>query len=74
MVVLSTVQHGLVLTFNTPILPPRTLLPIALQGRDSLSQPYLYDLELVSAQAELDTRALLQSPCWIGVKQPVPIR
>lgn len=74
MVVLSTLKSGRVLKFFTPALPPNTLHITSLQGRERISQPYRFDVELVSPKADVDARAMLQNPALIGIKQGIPIR
>ena len=74
MVMLSSTLRGRVLRFQTPALPPNALLIATLSGREAISQPYSFDLELISTNLEIDFAGLLQQPVAVGIKQGVDVK
>ncbi len=74
MVMLSSTLKGRVLKFHSKALAANTLLVVSAEGREALSQPYRFDLELVSEKADIDSQAVLENPAFLGIKQGVAVK
>ncbi len=74
MVMLSSTLRGRVLKFASAALAPNDLFVLSFEGRESISTPYRFEVELVSKRPDLDGAALLQAPAFLAVKQGIPIR
>ncbi len=74
MVMLSSTLRGRVIKFASPALPPNTLLVLSFQGREAISTPFRFEIEMVSMKADIDSTAMIQQAAFLGIKQGVPIR
>ncbi len=73
MVLLSSTLKGRVLKFHSDAVDPNTLLVVSLEGREAISEPYQFQIELVSQDKELDLDAILKSQVFIGIKHGIPM-
>ncbi len=55
--------------FSSKAVPDDTLLVAKLDGHEQISKPYRFELELLSRDANVDFRKVLQEPAWIGIEQ-----
>lgn len=74
MAIFSSTLRGRVLKFHSAALEPNTLLVLSVEGTESISAPYRFELELVSSNGEIDSAALLKHPAYLGLKQGVTLR
>lgn len=73
MVMMSSTLKGRVLKFTSPALEPKTVEVMSLDGREAISTPFRFDVELLSRKVDLDSAAVLKSPALVAIKQGVPI-
>ncbi|MBI2899051.1 MAG: type VI secretion system tip protein VgrG [Planctomycetes bacterium] len=71
---LPSTREGRVLRFQTPDLERNTLLVTSIEGREGISRPYRFEVDLTSRKPDLDTTALLQKPALIAIKQGIEVR
>lgn len=69
MAILSSTRRGRMFKFHSP--DAGKIFVVSLQGEEALSEPYRWELELVSRRPDLD---LLPAPASLGIKQPVAHR
>lgn len=65
---------GQVLKFHTPALDPNTLLVLSVNGRDAISHPYGFELELVSDRKRIDVAEVMRHPAFLAIKQGIRTR
>ncbi len=66
---MRSTEEGRYLTFYSDAVEPHTLQVATLEGREAVSAPYRFELDLVSAKSDLDSSRLLANPARIGIKQ-----
>lgn len=74
MVMNTSTRRGRVLRFHTEALPPNTLLITQLDGREAISRPYRFNLELCAIREDLDPTALFAKPAFLAIKRGVVVQ
>ncbi|MFO0984074.1 MAG: type VI secretion system tip protein TssI/VgrG [Planctomycetota bacterium] len=63
-----------VMHFHSGAVPDDTFLVSTVDGTDSMSALYRFDLDLVSRNPDVNFTAALSSPAWLGIKSRVRLR
>ncbi|MCA8913505.1 MAG: type VI secretion system tip protein VgrG, partial [Planctomycetes bacterium] len=70
MVDIATTQ---VMQFHSGAVDDGVLQLTQLDGREHISKPYEFRLELASTKADIDFAEMIKKPAWIGIKQGVQL-
>lgn len=60
-----------VLQFHSDAVPDDAFLVSLVEGAESISGLYRFELELASKKPDIDLASVLQRPAWLGMKAPV---
>jgi type VI secretion system secreted protein VgrG len=66
-------EESRIFDFHTEAVPENTFQLAGMKGEERLSEPYQFELDLVSKKADVNMEKVLKEKAWLHIRQSIPV-